>query len=205
MNTIDFLILKEFSELTEAGKKSIIDLTKTLSDMTDEQAAAFKELTEKTILAIPPEDRNGAHNRFVNYAAEAIQEGATLLELLAEWQEGRQEGHCFYTEPAPKPTAEEIRMKEAEIFINLYHCNKTMEMICNCDNWFIAGNKELTEVIDAFTNLPEPQNAPYNIALRHGVQLLAALYNLGVIHGIRKERARRAVGIHETDTKVEGA
>ena len=41
MNTIDFLILKEFSKLTEAEKKSIIDLTKTMAAMTDEQTAAF--------------------------------------------------------------------------------------------------------------------------------------------------------------------
>lgn len=194
MNAIDFLILREFGGLTEAEKKNVIDLTKTMAAMTDEQAADFHELIEKTILAIPTKDRNRAHSYFVNYAAEAIQEGATLPELLAEWQEGRQEGHALYTEPAPEPTAEEIRMKEAEIFARLYHCNKTMEMICNCSNWFIAGNKELTEVIDAFTNLPEPHNVPYDIALRHGVQMLAALYNLGVIHGIRKERARRAEG-----------
>ena len=194
MNTIDFLILKEFSKLTEAEKKSIIDLTKTMAAMTDEKTAAFKELSEKTILAIPPKDRNGAHSWFVNYAAEAIQEGATLSELLAEWQEGRAEGHCYYTEPTPEPTAEDKRMKEAEIFANLYQCNNTMKLICNCNNWFIVGNPELQEVINAFIKLPPPYNAPYEVALRHGVQLLAALYNLGMIHGIRKERARRAEG-----------
>ena len=195
MNTIDFLILKEFSELTAAEKKNIINLTKTMAAMTDEQTAAFKELTEKTILSIPPKDRNGAHCWFVNYAAEAIQEGATLPELLAEWQKGRAEGHCYYTEPKPEPTEEEKRMKEAEIFAKMYHCNKTMEMICNCRNWFIVGNKELSEVIDAFTNLPTPHNEPYDIALRYGAQMLSALYNLGVIHGIRKERrTHRAEG-----------
>lgn len=202
MNTIDYLILKEFSGLNEADKKSIIELTETMAAMTDEQAAAFKELTEKTILAIPPEDRNGAHNWFVNYAAEAIQEGATLPELLAEWQEGRQEGHCFYTEPRPEPTAEESRMKEAEIFTKMYHSNKTMEMICNCDNWFIAGNnEELADVINAFLNLPAPYNATYDVALRYCVQLLSALYNLGVIHGIRKERERRKEGGKANGTK----
>ncbi len=90
---------KEFCKLQGADKTEVIDTMKTLVAMTSEQHTIFNELMKKTIKTIPETKLNRAHASFITYATAAIREGATMPELLEDWQQ-------YYTKgdsPATKP------------------------------------------------------------------------------------------------------
>lgn len=192
MKNVDTGNIKNFCELAgklqESDKKEVMDVIQTLAAMTKEQHRIYDALMEKTILTIPEDDMNRGHSEFISYAAEAVRNGATLEELLEKWAEFTQEGKFL---PAEQKAPEGETNAEVDLFNKIYHSNKTMEMLCHCENWFRAADEEISDVIKAFAELPEPHNAIYIIALKDAWHLLAALYNLGRIHGIRAERERQ--------------
>ena len=89
MDSIDNEILKMFSTLSESEKNDFIELVKNMSAMTKEQFAIFNELIEKTLKTVQESRLNKNHASFMRYAAKAVKDGATLTELLQEW-----EGSC---------------------------------------------------------------------------------------------------------------
>lgn len=192
MKNVDTGNIKNFCELAgklqESDKKEVMDVIQTLAAMTKEQHRIYDALMEKTILTIPEDDMNRGHSEFISYAAEAVCNGATLEELLEKWAEFTQEGKFL---PAEQKAPEGETNAEVDLFNKIYHSNKTMEMLCHCENWFRAADEEISDVIKAFAELPEPYNANYKKTFKEAWQLLAAIYNLGRIHGIRAERERQ--------------
>lgn len=195
MKNVDTGNVKNFCELAgklqESDKKEVMDVIQTLAAMTKEQHRIYDALMEKTILTIPEDDMNRGHSEFISYAAEAVCNGATLEELLEKWGEFTQEGKFL---PAEEKAPEGGTNAEVDLFNKIYNSNKTMKILCHCENWFRPADREISNVIKAFAALPEPHNAIYKIALKDAWHLLAALYNLGRIHGIRAERERHQEG-----------
>ena len=195
MKTIDAEIIKQFGKLTESEKKDVIALIKNMAAMTKEQRAMFCELAEKTIKTIPEGKLNRTHSFFMRYAAEAIREGATLPELLEEWQEYKQE-----SDPVP---AQEKQPKSCQPppcmqgnFTWVWDKSPIMQMLaCNTESMFL-GDPEVQEVWKVFNNLAEPQGSLYRLVMHddNGINMLYSFYTLGLIHGIRKERARHKRG-----------
>lgn len=188
MSNLDGKFVKEFCKLQEADKTEVITTMETLAAMTKEQHRIYDALMEKTILTIPEDDMNRGHSEFISYAAEAVRNGATLEAMLETWAVYSREGKFL---PAEEKAPEGGTNAEVDLFNKIYRSNKTMKMLCHCENWFRPAVGEISNVIKAFAELPEPHNAIYKIALKDAWHLLAALYNLGRIHGIRAERERQ--------------
>ena len=80
--------------------------------------------------------------------------------------------------------------------IEVYKANAVMKMLGN-QCLFMAAledkklRHEIKSIENAYTDNTKPFFGLYRLAFRHCFDMLIDLYNLGVIHGIRKERQRR--------------
>ena len=66
---------------------------------------------------------------------------------------------------------------------------------CNTESMFL-GHPEVKELWRVFNNIAEPQGSLFRAVMHddNGINMLYCFYTLGLIHGIRKERARHKRG-----------
>lgn len=82
-----------------------------------------------------------------------------------------------------------MESKTNEIFV--WNTSPVMRMIGKNTSALFMGNHEVQEVLNTFRELPEPHGSFYKTVFNHGIDLIFAVYTLGVIHGIRQERERQ--------------
>ena len=74
---------------------------------------------------------------------------------------------------------------------SVYAQNKTVKILGKQDALAFLSNPEVKDVFSAYTDPMNKRNTIYRYFRDTAIDILIDIYNLGVIHGIRKERSKK--------------